>query len=76
MDPELLGMLRITQELGDVQQCLRRNAPHIKTDPSGPLSPIDQDGFQARISGVKSSGVPSRSRTNHDHIGLARFLCH
>ncbi|MNC87581.1 hypothetical protein D3C83_33150 [compost metagenome] len=50
-------MLRLVDDLGDVQQRLRRNAAAIETDAAGVLLLVDERHLHAEIGGVEGGRI-------------------
>src|SRR5262249_28295333 len=65
LDAPLLGVLRFLEELGDVQQRLRRTAPAEEPDTARVLLVIDERALHTEVRGIKGSRVPSGARPNH-----------
>ena len=55
--PHAGGVLRLADELRDVQQRLRRNAAAIETDAAGIQLRVDERDLHAEIGGVERGGV-------------------
>ena len=63
-----LGVLRLLQQLGDVQQRLRRDAAAIEADAAGILARIDERDAHAEIGRVKRRGVPARAAADDNYV--------
>ena len=61
-------MLRLVQQLGDVQQRLRRNAAAIEADAARILGRIDQRDLHAEIGRVKRRRVPARAAADDNYM--------
>ena len=65
LDAPLLGVLRFVEELGDVQQRLRRNAAAIQAHAAGVLLVVDERDLHAEVGGIERGRVPTGARPNH-----------
>jgi hypothetical protein len=59
----------MTDDLADVQQRLRRNAPPVQADPAD-LVPIDAENLLAQLTEPNGDVIAARSRANNDDVKL------
>ena len=64
--PHCDGVLRLGEQLGHVQQGLRRDAPAVGADASGIDFLVDEDDLHPEIRGEEGGGVAARPRPQHD----------
>src|SRR5262249_22951712 len=62
-------VLRLVDELRDMQERLRRNAPAIDAHAAGVDLGIDERGRESQIGGQKRSRVPTGSAANDNELG-------
>src|SRR5262245_434528 len=68
LDAPRLRMPRLVDELGDVQERLRRNTPAVDADAAGVRLGIDQRGRNTQVGREKRGGVASRASANDDEL--------
>ena len=61
-------MSGFADELGDVQQRLRRNAPAVEAHAAGILFGIDERDRHPEVRGVERRRIPSGTGTNDDQL--------
>ena len=57
LDAPLLRVLRFLEQLGDVQQRLRRNAAAIQAHAAGILLVVDEGDLHAEVGGIEGGRV-------------------
>ena len=72
-DSPVFGLMRLFEQLGYVQQRLRRNAAAIEADAAGVQLRIDQRDRHAEIGGKKCGGVSTGTAADHCNIQGLRF---
>ena len=68
LDAPRLRVARLVEQLGDVQQRLRRNAAAIDADAAGIRFGIDERDAEAEIGGEKRRGVSARARRRRRRV--------
>ena len=58
-------LVRLMDDVGDVQQRLRRNAAAIEADAARILLGVDERDLHAEVGGIEGRRVPTRTRTDH-----------
>ena len=64
LDAPLLGVLRFVEDLGDVQQRLRRNAAAVQAHAAGVLLVVDERDLHAEVGGVEGGRVAAGAGAN------------
>jgi hypothetical protein len=59
----------VTDDLADVQQCLRRNASPVQAD-AADLVPIDAENLLAQLTKPDRDVIAAWSRANNDDVKL------
>ena len=72
-DAPILGLMRFFEQLGHVQQRLRRNAAAVEADAAGVHFRIDQRDRHAEIGGEKCGGVAAGTAADDCNIQRLRF---
>ena len=62
----------MTDDLADVQQRLRRDAPPVQAD-AADLVPIDAENLLAQLTKPNRDVIATRSRANNDDVKLLLF---
>ena len=65
LDAPVPRVLRFVEDLGDVQQRLRRNAAAIEAHAAGIFLVVDQGDLQAEVGGIEGGSVAPGARPNH-----------
>ena len=68
LDAPVLGVARLVDQLGHVQQGFRRNAAAIEANAAGIRFRIDQRDLHAEIGGEKCGGVATRAAAHHCNV--------
>ena len=68
LDAPIFGLMRFLQQLGHVEQRLRRNAAAVKADSAGVQFGVDQRDVHAEIGGKKCSGISTRTAAHHCNV--------
>ena len=74
LDAPLLRVLRFLEQLGDVQQRLRRDAAAIQAHAAGVLLVVDEGDLHAEVGGVKRCGVPTGACADDCDVMRHRIL--
>src|SRR4029079_17007258 len=66
------GVARFVDDLGDMQQCLRRDAPAIETDAAGILFLVDERDLHPKVSRIKGRRISTRARAQYRYLNRFR----
>ena len=69
-DAEISGVLRLVDDLGDVQQGLGRDAPDIQADAAEGGIAFDDYGLEAEVGGTEGSRVTAGAGTEDEQVAL------
>ena len=61
---------RLVDDLGDVQQRLRRNAADVEADAAERRALVDEQDLLAEVGGAEGGGVAARPGAEHEEVGL------
>src|SRR5690625_2218627 len=61
----------LVDDFGSMQQRFRRNAANIEANAAQRGVTLDQDSFQAQISGTKGGCITARASANHHHVAVS-----
>ncbi len=67
-DAPLAGVPRLVDDLGDVQQRLRRDAAAVEADAAGILLFVDERDLHAEVGGVERGRVAAGARAEHSQL--------
>ena len=73
LDAELLRVLRSVDELGGVQQRLRRDAADVQAGAAGLGRGVDERDFMPAIGGEKGGGVPAGTAAEGRGVACQRY---
>ena len=72
-DAPVLGLMRFFQQLGHVQQRLRRNAAAVEADAAGIHLRVDQRDGHAEIGSEKCGGVSTGTAADDCNVQIGSF---
>ena len=67
-------VLRLVDDLGGVQQRLRRDAADVEAHAAERRPALDQHYLLAEVGGPERGGVAARTRAEHEHLGVVVAL--